>query len=302
MKKKIFLFYSILSVLLTACSSNNEVTDVNLISENKSEALEFDKLCSDLDVIGSKYYSPTTRSVNWTKWGHRFFSATVDGITGYIAGPAGVIVGTLSSWAFEEHWDHCVNRMRAATLRRVNSYSNHTYVFNDGTLEKCDSIGYYHNMMLDYLANSGKDYTTVDGETDYIAILDDCILAASKYGVDLSISPTDKLKYANFSKEVVLSFSDCYNQKIAIEEAYGNICISYENKFNIKLNYDKVEIVQRKIADVLNCIDNESSIIEYANQVNAIIRDTSVNPELKSDLKTVTDITINSKLYWDAVQ
>ena len=63
-----------------------------------------------------------------------------------------------------------------------------------------------------------------------------------------------------------------------------------------------VEIVQRKIADVLNCIDNESSIIEYANQVNAIIRDTSVNPELKSDLKTVTDITINSKLYWDAVQ
>lgn len=106
----------------------------------------------------------------------------------------------------------------------------------------------------------------------------------------------------SFSKDVVRSFTDCYQQVITIEEEYNNINMSYASKFNKILYFDKVVIVQQKIADILNCIDKESSITEYADQVNTILRNANVNPELKSDLKTVTDITVNSKLYWSAIQ
>ncbi len=300
MKKKNFMFYAVLSVLLTACSSNIEETDVRPVSTNDSEVLEFEDLCSDIDAIGCKYKSPATR-VNWNKWGGRIFSATVDGITGYIAGPAGWAVGPLCSWAFEEHWENCNNQMQAPP-QQVSSNSSYTYVFDDGTMTKGDSIGYYHNMILYDIANSGKDYITTNGEIDYQAMLDDCISVAGKYGINLNLSSTDKQKYVNFSKDVVRSFADCYQQENSIEEAYNNISVSYANQFNEKLNFDKVEIVQSKIADILNYIDNESSIKEYADQVNVILRDANVNPELKNDLKTVTDITVNSKLYWSAVQ
>jgi len=300
MKKKTFMFYAVLTILLTACSSNIEETDVIPVSANDSEELEFENLCSDIDAIGFKYNSPITR-VDLNKWGGRIFSATVDGITGYIAGPAGWAVGPLCSWAFDEHWENCTNQMRAAS-RRIDSYSSYTYVFDDGTMAKSDSIGYYHNMILYDLAKSGKDYITIDEEIDYQAILDDCISVARKYGIYLNISSADRQKYVSFSRDAVRSFADCYQQKITIEEAYNNISASYANKFNEKLYFDKVEIVQRKIADILNNIDNESSIKEYADQVNVVLRDANVNPKLKNDLKTVTDITVNSKLYWSTAQ
>ena len=301
MKKKSILFYAILSVLLTACSSNIEETDAKPISSNDAEALEFEKLCSDIDAVGYNYNSPTTR-INWNKWGGRFFSATVDGIAGYIAGPAGWAVGPLCSWAFDEHWKKCTDQMSAAASQQIDSCNSYTYVFDDGSMAKEDSIGYYHNMILSDLANSGKDYTTTDGDVDYQAILDDCISIAGKYGIDLKISIADKQKYVNFSRDVVRSFADCYQQEITIEEAYNNINSSYASKFSNKLNLQKVEFVQRKIVDILNCIDNESSVKEYADQVNTVLRDANVNPELKGDLKTVTDITVNSRLYWSATQ
>jgi len=87
-------------------------------------------------------------------------------------------------------------------------------------------------------------------------------------------------------------------QEITIDDAYYNMSISYANKFGTKPNLNKVEIIQSKIVEALNCIDDESSVKEYADQVNIILRDTNVSPELKSGLKTVTDITVNSKLYW----
>ena len=192
MKKKTFLFYAILSVLLTACSSNIiEETDSIPICTNNREALEFKKLCSDIDAAGYKYDSPTTR-INWIKWGGRFFSATVDGITGYIAGPAGWVVAPLCSWAFDEHWENCTKQMMAVASQQIDSCNNYTYVFDNGIMTKGDSIGYYHNMILSDLASSGKDYITTDGDIDYQEILEDCISFADNYGIDLNISFADK--------------------------------------------------------------------------------------------------------------
>ena len=39
-------------------------------------------------------------------------------------------------------------------------------------------------------------------------------------------------------------------------------------------------------------------IKDFANQVNKSIMDANVSPKLKKDLMTISDVTINSKLYW----
>jgi hypothetical protein len=158
-------------------------------------------------------------------------------------------------------------------------------------MTKDDSIGYYHNLVLDDLANSGKKYVTSSDEIDYPSIVRDCVAAAKKYGVNLNISLADQQKYVAFSKDVVSSFADCGAEKITINQAFSDINTSFESKFDTKLNLDKVEMVQNEIVDVLNSI-------YYADKVNTILKTANLNPELKNDLRTVTSVTVNSKLYW----
>jgi hypothetical protein len=73
---------------------------------------------------------------------------------------------------------------------------------------------------------------------------------------------------------------------------------SFSSKFKNKSNIDKVKVVQNKIVDTLNSIDDGTSVRHYADQVNSVLNTADLNPELKNDLKTVTSVTINSKLYW----
>lgn len=54
----------------------------------------------------------------------------------------------------------------------------------------------------------------------------------------------------------------------------------------------------KKIVDVLNRIYNKKIVREYADKVNIILKTANLNPELKNDLRTVTSVTVNSKLYW----
>lgn len=54
----------------------------------------------------------------------------------------------------------------------------------------------------------------------------------------------------------------------------------------------------KKIVDVLNRIYNKKIVREYADKVNTILKTANLNPELKNDLRTVTSVTVNSKLYW----
>lgn len=54
----------------------------------------------------------------------------------------------------------------------------------------------------------------------------------------------------------------------------------------------------KKIVDVLNRIYDKKIVREYADKVNTILKTANLNPELKNDLRTVTSVTVNSKLYW----
>ena len=101
MKKVLFIFVTIMAIVFSSCS--NEMTSV---ATSTTPNNSFEQLCSSIDSLNTTgAVGEKTRSIN--EWGGKVFSAVVDGITGYITGPAGPIVGTLCSWAFDAHWKRC---------------------------------------------------------------------------------------------------------------------------------------------------------------------------------------------------
>lgn len=302
MKKLLFIIFVSGTLLgMSSCSNDLQGTSSNVL---QIEDTEFTNLLKSLDQVGQPYAAPETRGSGWTKWGGRIFAATVDGITGYISGPAGWAVGPLCSWAFEEHWARCNRLMETTPSNRrimgsdLGSMELLTYVNCINVPNKEDSIGYYHNLILRDLANSGKSYETTNGDVDYQAILNDCMEATKKYGVDLHISKPDQQKLCSFSKDVVETFTSIDQKKNTLNDAFRKMNNSYITIFGTKSNIGKVEAVQNKIINVLNDMDDEESVKDYADQVYELLDKTNVSSELKTDLKTVTSVTVNSKLYW----
>lgn len=156
-------------------------------------------------------------------------------------------------------------------------------------------------MILDFLANSGKEYIKDNGEIDYLAILTDCMSAAAKYGIKTTLSETEKRKYADFSKDVVTAFAECTQDTDAINKALEKANHSYFEKFKTNANLEKTEYFQKIVAETLNGMNNDNNIITYADQVNTLLKNSNISVSLKKELKTITSVTINSQLYWNNI-
>ena len=105
MRKILFILVAFVAFVFSSCSN-----DMTSVATSTTANNSFTLLCTSIDSLNNTYkVGPQTRSLN--KWGGRIFSAVVDGITGYIAGPAGPIVSPLCSWAFDAHWESCSKAM-----------------------------------------------------------------------------------------------------------------------------------------------------------------------------------------------
>jgi len=298
MKKTFFLLFVIGVAILSFASCSHE-DNVDVSKGNSVESVEFGKLCNTVEQIGKEFSPPATRGVNWKKWGGRVFSTTVDGLAGYVAGPAGIIVGPLCSWAFEEHWERCT---RGASIKAHSDILSDDipmdigYVFLKENSTRADSIGYYHNVILEEIARSGKSYVSDEGEIDYQTLLSDCVVFAKKYGIEVDEQNAES--YMDLSKSTVESFTSCGKNEITKEDALKRINTLYKEKINLEPNLEKTECFQNIIMESLLDIDDDFVIKDFANQVNKSIMDANVSPKLKRDLMTISDVTVNSKLYW----
>ena len=299
MKKTFLILLFVAGVAILSFTSCSHEENVDVSKGNSVESVEFGKLCNTVEQIGKEFSPPSTRGVNWKKWGGRVFSATVDGLSGYVAGPAGLIVGPLCSWAFEEHWEHCTRGMSIKAHSNVLSDDipmDIGYVFLKENSTRADSIGYYHNVILEEIARSGKSYVSDEGEIDYQTLLSDCVVFAKKYGVEVDVQNTES--YKDLSKSIVESFTSCGENEITKEEALKRINTLYKEKFNLEPNLERTECFQNIIVEALVDIDDDFVIKDFANQLNKSIMDANVSPKLKRDLMMISDVTINSKLYW----
>lgn len=67
---------------------------------------------------------------------------------------------------------------------------------------------------------------------------------------------------------------------------------------NLEPNLEKTEFLQNIIVEALVDIDDNFVIKDFAFQVNKSIMDANISPKLKRDLMMISDVTVNSKLYW----
>lgn len=128
------------------------------------------------------------------------------------------------------------------------------------------------------------------------AFLSDCVAFAKKYGIKADVQNAES--YMDLSKSIVESFTSCGEIKSQSRKALERINTLYKEMINLEPNLEKNEFFQNIIVEALVDIDDNFVIKDFAFQVNKSIMDANISPKLKRDLMMISDVTVNSKLYW----
>ena len=306
--KKLCALVSIALVVTTLLSCSNVSETISEEGTSKISCDSTNDLLDRIDNINKKYQIGNSdikkiKPGTAKKWGGRIFSAVVDGIGGYISGPAGWIVGPLCSWAFDEHWERC-NRDVSHTNRprktcRNDSIRVPVYVVSKENLAHIDSIGYYHNLVLDKVSKTQHDYFNNDSTINYSLIYDDCQKASSDLDINTP-KAEEKEKLIALSKFIVESIANC-NDESELQNAFEEINNYYYREFTPDKSIAITEQVQKKIISVINNMTDEDDIKKYADEIYYAIYNSMVSPDIKEKAYIANSVTVNSKLYWDQV-
>lgn len=304
--KKIFYLTNVIIFATTLFSCSNVSDTISEEEPDKMVQVNTNDILERIDNINNKYQQGKTikkiKPGTVKKWGGKIYSAVVDGLSAYISGPAGWLVGPLCSWVFDEQWERCNRdvhpKKRTRQINNNDSINLPTYVVtNKESLTHLDSIGYYHNLILDKLSQYKNNYINKDSTVNYSMVFDDCEKASKDLALDIpQISNKDKL--IALSKCIVENISCCNDEK-DLDKAFEIINNYYKKEFKADENIIITEQIQKRIISVLNELDDENDIKEYANKIYDAIYNSSVTPELKEKASIANSVTVNSKLYWE---
>lgn len=313
MKKSILIFLQMICMIsfMTSCSQSDSIDDLSS-DETEAYSTEFLSLCESIDSINATYSfnsandNEATRIKTGTvvKWGKKVYTFIMDASTSCICGPIGWLVGYVCSCAYEEYLDYVFDQASSSkqswAKKNINSglvTACPTYVYKMAKMEKIDSIGYYHNVLLDRIMTSGETYVLDSNDLDYLNLLRDGDKYAKEYGINYTISSKDTLKYVSFVQSTVKTLANCKENNIDLEITHSYINKYYSTLFGANKNIEQAELVQRKLLTILNDMDSDDEIISYADKINKSIVTNNLDEELYRDIKTIVDVTINSMLY-----
>lgn len=303
-------FFLMVTTLLM-CSCSNVKDDMLYTMSETQEDVTINSLFVSVDSLNRNYVHPETR-INWEDWTVKTFSAVVDYSIGTVASAAttpvgGAVIGTLASWAYDEHWKNCNTRNAAnniSTHRIANQEKifTPTVIFSNKSKESSfiDSVGYYHNMLLADISASQKKYTTENGDVNYDELFTDISNLMTKYGI--------KQEKISSNKQIALtSFTDTFikntnpNGDNNLDESFSGLDISTSAALGLS-NKDTRDIIKMcgKIAEVVPFIE-KSELVTYGKEIYNIIDSSTLSVEKKQDFKVLDNIAINSKLYWNSI-
>lgn len=219
----------------------------------------------------------------------------IGAIGGYVVGRwAGRIVGSVvASYGASCLFNSLVNR----NINDSDSFKITYYLPNDcETVD--DSIGYYHNLVMSELAAHHEKYVDDNGNPDFELIYDDCVNILKENG----IYTKDVSQDVNFKKEVISYAKD--NYCLSNEFKCGNIS---DELFKTKLVEDVKSrgLSEEDIAVFSDyamkitetCVELPlDSKIEYANGLNNVILSSSMDDEMKEELRSATNLMVNSSI------
>ena len=207
MKKVLNLFIAF-TIAITSITSCNSVEDIIDEPIQASEDVELAKLYNSIDSLQSEYLSSNITRVDWDKWGRRGLGYAVDGVVGLLfaeTGPLAGVIGVVGSGLYEDYLDYMVSRCNTMNQQIQRTAQNgqtpiRAVVFPDENTTYVDSIGYYHNLIINEVKSNGKSYTDVSGNINYNAYYEDVLAIAKQHGilndgsVSLSVSEASSLK------------------------------------------------------------------------------------------------------------
>lgn len=301
--KKIILFFSIVITLTSfALTSCNRSEDIVVKPVKEQPDIELAKLCNSIDSLRNEYSTLTlTRGAKLNKWGKRLLCGVADACVGGITsglGPGSLVCSIVASGLYEDYLNYCEKKIKKSPCAQIDrnvSSVPKTVVFTTVNSNFVDSIGYYHNTILNEVQSKGKSFVNDNGSINYAAYYN-VVLAASK-----RIGISDKF---TINKSLIFRYIDSVIKPLAqVEDTSEETILSiiFNGIYN-RFNYDNVKTLQlRSICEkiIYNdlCVD-EGQEVEYGTKVNELIVRSNVSNDIKETMKIANNIAINSSLYW----
>ena len=298
--KKIFFFFAIVmtltSVALTSCDSSE---DIVVESVKEQPDTELAKLYNSIDSLHNEY-SDLSRSSFADKWGRRFLVATFDACVGAITaetGPGAFVCSTIASGLYDDYLD-AVDRRFSRTSRSMTrsvSTTPQAVVFPTKTPCFVDSIGYYHNLVINEIQSKGLSFIDKNGNIDYDSYYNEVMAVSKEKGISCN---------AIINKPLVFRYINSIIKPFAqIEEGDEETILSiiFNGTYNA-FNFDTSKTLQlRNVCNKIIYNDlsvNENQVIEYGTKVNELIVNSNVANDTKETMKVANNIAVNSSLYW----
>lgn len=271
--------------------------------ENEKADVELSKLYMSIDSLHAKYSDKcTSRGRTTDKWGRRILSATVDACISTLTagtGPFGALVcGTIASGLYDDYLDHCAKKMADPPRKKVNGKELYiqAVTFADMDASFIDSIGYFHNLLLDEIKSEKVSFVDSVGNINYDACYTKVTDLARRHGVyeDFEI---DKLQLFGYLESVIktLASTEEVDQDVFMSTIFNNAYIGFG--FDGNRTIQLKNICEKIIYNDL-CLEG-NTLIEYGAQVNEIIEKSNVSENIKTELKIANNVAVNSSLYWE---
>lgn len=274
MKKSIYMFIIVvvITVVAYACTHDNEKADIPVIDVTTQVA--FNDLSNTLDELNAKFPdAPTTRKGGrfWRIFGADFFG----GLFGWLLHPVvGVIQGVSAS---------CAAAMDYNTYDQQVAYMpQEEYVYAVAGL---NDIGVLHNQII-------LEIFDENGETFY----------------DMSESEMNEIVLSKVEKycgelpnDILLQLPEVALQ---VEETtrlldFDSFDASFDKVIELLPEYKNEVLVTKTYCKKLAVLPNETTKLEYNEQFNQIIVESSIPNSSKELIRSTISVAVNSNLMWD---
>jgi hypothetical protein len=322
-------------LVYTSCS-NDDVPSTTIEQTSKIEAInnvDFENFMLSVDSLNATYESPVSRGFlgyfgknladQAGRAGGRFLGRWLGSAIGaaaanpalacigYVGGQyVGGIVGYAAASAAadlllcSEGQPSCPTgdmqlivdfNIKPSLLTPVYSTSRSTEIDS-----RCDSIGYYHNYVMVKI-NQNKNKYLSDGSLNMDLLYNDIIRFFKEVGVysePLENNELVKTEIKKSSKDIALLTLQNLQNEGSEEQLVNLQCDYLENKClvtseELYIYRNFTLLIAQKCSEL-----SETDIHLYANDLNTLIANSQLSPELKEEVAVSAMTTINSSLCW----
>lgn len=299
MKRFIFYFTIVLTLcMLTSC---NKFDDVIVDTVNEQTDDELAKLYTSIDSLHNEYANPTRSTTFADKWARRFLVATFDACVGAITaetGPGAFVCSTIASGLYDDYLDAVIRRgIMPHHNAQATSTNLQSIVFPTKFPCFVDSIGYYHNLVINEIRSKGLSFVDQNGNIDYNSYYNEVIETSKKNGIICNAAINKPLVF-QYINSIIKPFAQVQEGdaetllSIIFNETYSEF--NFDNNKTLQLRNVCKKIIYNDLSV------NESQTVEYATKVNELIEESNVAPSTKETMKVANNIAVNSSLYWSS--